>query len=131
MWLSRHVFIDRVSKKNTTKTGARNLYLQSNESVQQGVPMFFFPQGTRRLAKRLDFKDGAFKIATENNCTLIPISIDIPTSVWNSFYPWTTNKPIVLTVHKGIESKGKDIIELKQCCFDTIYSVLPDYSKDK
>jgi lysophosphatidate acyltransferase len=130
MWLSNHVFIDRVKTKNKSSTGARNLYVQSNNSVQSGVPMFIFPQGTRRLGERLPFKDGAFKIAKENNTQLIPISIEIPLTSWNSSYPFGKSNPVVLTVHKPIESKGREIEDLKKQCFDTIYIVLPDYNKE-
>jgi 1-acyl-sn-glycerol-3-phosphate acyltransferase len=139
MWLSGHVFIDRVKKtKGTTsnpRTGARNLYIQSNKSVQEGVPMFFFPQGTRRMVERLPFKDGAFKIAVENQSPLVPISIDIPMMAWNSMYPFTSKQvmPVVLTVHKPIPTKDikpDDIEGLKAKCYDTIYSVLPDFNKE-
>ena len=118
-------------------TGARNLYIQSNKSVQEGVPMFIFPQGTRRMGVRLPFKDGAFNIALDNQCDLVPISIEIPKTAWNSWYPLARSgiPPVVLTVHKPIPTRGKtkekDIDELKQQCFDTIYSVLPDYGKEK
>jgi lysophosphatidate acyltransferase len=129
MWLSGHVFIDRV-KKSKGVTGARNLYVKSNKSVQEGIPMFFFPQGTRRMDERLPFKDGAFKIALENKSPLIPISIDIPTSAWNSWYPFGKAAPIVLTVHPPIEvTEQSELEDLKTKSFDTIFSVLPDYSK--
>lgn len=130
MWLSKHVLIDRVKKNNKSGTGTRNLYVQSNNSVQNGVPMFFFPQGTRRLGARLPFKDGAFKIAKENNTQLIPISIEIPLTAWNSSYPFGKANPVILTVHKAIESKDREIEDLKKQCYDTIYSVLPDYTKE-
>lgn len=135
MYLSDHVFIDRVKKKSDkskhSSTGARNLYLKSNESVQSGMPMFFFPQGTRRLGERLPFKDGAFKVAMENDSVLLPVSIEIPLTAWNSMYPLSTKapNPVVLTVHKPIPTKGKDLEALKKESFDTIYSVLPDYTK--
>jgi lysophosphatidate acyltransferase len=132
MYLSDHVFIDRVKKSNQSKdsaTGARHLYTKSNESIREGVPMFFFPQGTRRLGERLPFKDGAFKVAKENDSVLIPVSIEIPLTVWNSFYPFVKSNPVVLTIHKPIETKGKDIEVLKKESFDVIYSVLPDYTK--
>ena len=132
MYFGGHVFIDRVKKKNKTSTGARNLYIKSNESLQEGVPMFFFPQGTRRLGERLPFKDGAFKIAMENKSQIIPISIEIPLTAWNSMYPFQQKgvAPVVLTVHKPVEAKDyKDLEQLKMECFDTIYSVLPDHTK--
>jgi 1-acyl-sn-glycerol-3-phosphate acyltransferase len=133
MYLSDHIFIDRQKRTHKSKdssTGARHLYQKSNESVQNGVPMFFFPQGTRRLGERLPFKDGAFKIAKENNSLLVPVSIEIPLTVWNSMYPLTkAPDPVVLTVHKPIATKDKDIEQLKQESMDVIYSVLPDYTK--
>lgn len=132
MWLSDHVLIDRLKKQSGTnsRTGARNLYIQSNASVQAGIPMFFFPQGTRQLGERLPFKDGAFKIALENKSKLIPVSLDIPLTVWNSWYPLAkAPQPIKITVHPPIETTGKDLETLKKESFDTIYSVLPDYSK--
>jgi lysophosphatidate acyltransferase len=134
MWLSGHVFIDRIKKKSgssgNSRTGARNLYIQSNASIQSGVPMFFFPQGTRRLGERLPFKDGAFKIALENKSKLIPVSLEIPMTAWNSWYPLTSAvQPIKITVHPAMETTGKDIETLKKESFDTIYSVLPDYTK--
>eukprot|EP00980_Cylindrotheca_fusiformis_P027767 scaffold22559_cov111-Cylindrotheca_fusiformis.AAC.6 len=131
MFIGGHVFIDRVKKNNKSFTGTRNLYVKSNESLQEGVPMFFFPQGTRRLGERLPFKDGAFKIAKENGSIMIPISIEIPLTAWNSNYPFDTKvAPIVLTIHKPIESKDfKEVEALKEKCFETIYSVLPDFTK--
>mmetsp|Transcript_12828 Transcript_12828/g.37268 ORF Transcript_12828/g.37268 Transcript_12828/m.37268 type:complete len:346 (+) Transcript_12828:283-1320(+) len=159
MWLSNHVMIDRAPKKKKTttatktseqeassssstktsdgggivpKTSARNLYIQSNNSIQSGVPMFFFPQGTRRMVERLPFKDGAFKIAIANEAPIYPMSIDIPTTAWNSSYPFVRDvKPIVCTLHPPVQVKKTDDIEkLKKDTFDTIYSILPDFQKE-
>eukprot|EP00934_Nitzschia_sp_Nitz4_P005908 Nitzschia sp. Nitz4//scaffold82_size85912//10982//11893//NITZ4_005126-RA/size85912-processed-gene-0.23-mRNA-1//-1//CDS//3329558790//5898//frame0 len=131
MWLSDHVFIDRVKKSSGNKsfTGARHLYVHSKESLDEGVPMFFFPQGTRRLGERLPFKDGAFKVAMESGAPLIPVSLDIPLTAWNSMHPFVKAPPVVITVHKPIESKDKELEALKREAFDVIYSVLPDFSK--
>ena len=143
MYLSDHVFIDRVKKTSTNKEngggssgakhahGAKALYIKSNKSVQEGVPMFFFPQGTRRLGERLPFKKGAFNIATENESALVPISIEIPLTAWNSSYPFGKCDPVILTIHKQIPTKGRkdDMDGLIKESFDTIYSVLPDYTK--
>jgi lysophosphatidate acyltransferase len=85
MWLSQHVLIDR--KKGANAKSVSNLFEKSNAAVQSGLPMFFFPQGTRSIATRLPAKDGAFIVATTNQSTLIPISIDVPRNVWNFWYP--------------------------------------------
>ena len=133
-YLGDHIWIDRTRKKNKSKdsiTGARNLYVKSDESIREGVPMFFFPQGTRRMGERLPFKDGAFKVALNNGSRLVPISIKVPLTAWNSLYPFGTADPVVLTVHKPIESKGKDIEVLKKETSDVIFSILPDYSKQE
>ena len=133
-YLGDHIWIDRVKRKNKSKdsiTGARNLYVKSDASIQEGVPMFFFPQGTRRMAERLPFKDGAFKVAVNNDSVLVPISIEVPLTAWNSFYPFVKADPVVLTVHKPVVSKGKDIETLKKETSEIIYSVLPDYSKQE
>ena len=143
LYLGGHVFIDRVKKKN-----AKNLYIKSHESIlKDHIPMFLFPQGTRRMGgsgtQRLPFKDGAFKIAIDCQTSLIPISIEIPLSAWNTYYPLSLPfiwlgfvKPppnVILTVHPKVSTIGKtydDLESLKQRCFDTIYSVLPSHDDD-
>lgn len=79
-----HIFIQRKGKNSHSVS---NLYAQANEAVQAGIPMMIFPQGTRRIAEKLRFKDGAFKIAIDNEAPIVPISIDIPVNIWNSSYP--------------------------------------------
>lgn len=128
MTLSEHVFIKRTGKN---RKSVSNLYQQSNKAIQSGLPMFFFPQGTRRMAVRLPFKDGAYRVAMENESQLIPISIHIPLSCWNSWYPlnllWGGSmENVVLTIHKPIQAKkDSDKEELKKMTYDSIFSVLP------
>lgn len=131
MYLSGHVFINR--KTGSNKNSVANLYEKSNDAVQSGVPMFFFPQGTRKISERLPFKDGAFKVALQNKSALVPVSIHIPMNAWNRAYPlpWGKAEPVVLTVHKAIVINGTEDREtLKKHCFDTIYSVLPRIDGD-
>lgn len=126
MLLGGHVLIDRVKGKN--KKSVSTLFDKSNAAVQSGIPMFIFPQGTRQIAKRLPFKDGAFIIAQNNKSPLIPISIDIPLNAWNTWFPLLRNEvpEVKITIHKPIEVTGKeDREDLKKRCFDQIYSCLP------
>lgn len=138
MILAKHIFIKRSGKNH--KTSKFDLYAQSNKAIQDGVPMVIFPQGTRCIHKQLDFKDGAFKIAIENECCIVPISIYVPVNVWNSYYPFTLlwggdddvidsnglKKSITITIHKPIQvKKDTNRAELKAKCQDMIYSVLP------
>jgi lysophosphatidate acyltransferase len=153
MYLSKHVFIDR--KKGRNEKSVSNLFEQSRIAIQNGLPMFFFPQGTRRIIERLPAKDGAFIVAQTNHSTLVPISIEIPPNAWNSYYPFnllllgrkgnTASIPTVkITIHPPIPSspssnstnEKEDRERLKSQCMEQIYSALPNYndamnSKDK
>jgi len=128
MTLSQHVFIVRTGKN---KKSVSNLYQQSKNAIQSGLPMFFFPQGTRRMSVRLPFKDGAYRVAMENESPLVPVSINIPLTCWNSWYPlcllWGGSVDnVVLTVHKPIPAKeGMDKEELKKKTYEAIFSVVP------
>jgi len=137
MWLGQHVLVDR--KKGKNGKSVSNLFEKSNATVQDGVPMFIFPQGTRRMAERIPAKDGAFIIAQTNKSLLVPVSIEIPEMAWNSLYPlnvlWGGERPTVtMTVHPVVNVSGTEEREkLKSQCMDQIYSVLPTYEghKDK
>jgi len=135
MYLGKHVFIERRKGKNAKSLS--NLFEKSNDAVQSGIPMFFFPQGTRKIAERLPAKDGAFIVAQTNKCPLVPISVDIPETVWNSLYPlnilWGGHRPLVkITVHPVVAVSGtEDREKLKLKCMDQIYSVLPSYETAK
>jgi 1-acyl-sn-glycerol-3-phosphate acyltransferase len=128
MTLNEHVFIQRTGKN---KKSVSNLFEQSNKAIRSGLPMFFFPQGTRRMTGRLPFKDGAYTLAIDNKSQLIPVSIDIPLGCWNSWYPlcllWGGSVGnVVLTVHRPIQAReGMDKEELKKLTYDAIFSVIP------
>jgi 1-acyl-sn-glycerol-3-phosphate acyltransferase len=62
MYLSKHIMINRRTGKNKTVPA---ICLRNPTAVQSGIPMFFFPQGTRRIAKKLPFKDGAFRCSKQ------------------------------------------------------------------
>ena len=135
MSLGKHVFIDR--KKGKNGKSVSNLFEKSNATVQAGLPMFLFPQGTRCIAERLPAKEGAFIIAQTNKSPLILVSIDIPETAWNSLYPlnrlWGGDKPVVkITVHPVVNVTGvEDRETLKETCMNQIYSVLPTYESNK
>jgi len=131
MSLSGHVFIKRKGKNAESNN---NLFETSNEAIQSGIPIFIFPQGTRRMSEKLPFKAGAFKIAIENQTQVVPMSIHVPLGVWNSLYPfnllWGTHlsdeNKITLTVHEPIQTTNTTVLdELKKKCYDVIYSALP------
>lgn len=126
--MNEHVFIQRTGKN---KKSVSNLFEKSNKSIQSGSPMFFFPQGTRRMEGRLPFKDGAYILAVDNKTQIIPVSIDIPLNCWNSWYPlcllWGGSVDnVVITIHMPIHAKeGLDKESVKKQSYDAIFSVIP------
>lgn len=129
MALSGHVFIQRTGKN---KDSISNLYSKSNDAIRAGIPMMFFPQGTRKMTTKLPFKDGAFRIAADNGTCIVPMSIDIPLNIWNTGYPFIKDKiknVITITVHDPISVKKgankEEIQQIKEKCESIIYSVLP------
>jgi 1-acyl-sn-glycerol-3-phosphate acyltransferase len=138
MWLGDHVIIQR---KGNNKKSVSDLFAKSNRAIKSGIPMFFFPQGTRRIAEKLPFKDGAFIVAQDNKSKIVPISLEIPKNAWNTLYPlsllWTKECPVVkMTIHKPIQTTGsEDRQELKERCMKVIYDALPpvpsESEKDK
>jgi len=128
MSLSGHVFIQRSGKNSKSVS---NLYEQSYRAIRQGIPLFLFPQGTRRITERLPFKDGAFNMALETQARIVPISIEVPMGTWNHLFPisqlWgEKGDTIIVTVHDTIQvTKDMNKEDLKQKCMDTIYSTLP------
>jgi len=137
MWMGGHVLLDRKSKDSKNQ-----MYQESHILLSKGQNLFVFPQGTRKLAEWLPFRDGAFKLALEGGYTLVPVSIELPRAHWNSGYPlnllWgVRNRPVIVTVHPVIpveqveermEMEEKKEI-LKQQCEDIILSALPHFRK--
>jgi len=49
---------------------------QSADRIRKGIPMFFFPEGTRSVdGKVKEFKIGAFKLAQDTQTAILPIAI--------------------------------------------------------
>lgn len=133
MMLGRHISIRRSKIKSKS---IKVMYDAANKALTTGQSMLVFPQGTRRITERLPFKDGAFNMAMQAEVPLMPISIEVPSSAWNSTYPYcllwkklSDMDPVVLTVHKPIPvTQSSDKEALKKQAFDVIYSVLPDHT---
>ncbi len=71
MSINQYVSLSRGDRDSIRKMWARCL-----ELLRQGSPVLIFPEGTRSDTGRLQaFKDGAFKLASEAGCPLIPVAI--------------------------------------------------------
>jgi len=65
-----------VPVKRGEKTSHKLAFEKSRMWIRQGIPMFFFPEGTRsKDGKLLSFKPGAFKLALQENCPILPVVI--------------------------------------------------------
>jgi 1-acyl-sn-glycerol-3-phosphate acyltransferase len=68
---SNYVSVDRSSRQS----GAEAL-VESSKRIKQGLSMFFFPEGTRSLDGVIKpFKNGAFKLARDENVPVLPIAM--------------------------------------------------------
>jgi 1-acyl-sn-glycerol-3-phosphate acyltransferase len=69
MWLNGYVGLVRGNKESIAKMMA-----ECKAWLDRGVPVLMFPEGTRsENGDILPFKDGAFRLAIEQGCPLIPI----------------------------------------------------------
>lgn len=99
------------------KRGDRRSHIEcmrrSKEHLQQGTSMLFFPEGTRSADGLLQpFKSGAFKLATETQVDIVPITLQGA----NDLLPKGSLVPSVatvkITVHPAIRSRGLSDAEL-------------------
>ncbi len=71
MWMNDYVPIRRGHPDS-----ARKMMDHCRAHLARGTPMLFFPEGTRSRDGRLQaFKDGAFRLALEAGCPVIPIEV--------------------------------------------------------
>lgn len=72
MWMNRYIPLVRGDKASIEKMMER-----CRHWIRRGVPIMMFPEGTRsKDGELLPFKDGAFRLAVEADCPVIPIVLD-------------------------------------------------------
>lgn len=101
---------------------------RASEELQKGNSIAIFPEGTipKTVPTMGRFKDGAFKLAIENQVPIVPISF---VSNWriisdpDNFTGPACPGLLKVVVHKPIETKGKtmkDLVDLRTQTFNVI-----------
>ncbi|MGL5356604.1 MAG: lysophospholipid acyltransferase family protein [Cetobacterium sp.] len=104
MWMkmSRCIFLDRSNPREGIKSIRKAV-----EIVKEGYPTVIFPEGERSLNGEVgSFKKGSFKLATETNGIILPVTIDGTFFVQNrKNIKINANQKVCITVGKPIDLK--------------------------
>jgi len=72
MVLNRYVILDRASRKSFIR-----MMKDCRRHIRQGSSVMIFPEGTRSTDGNIrSFKDGAFRLAHQMNCPVLPVVLD-------------------------------------------------------
>lgn len=97
--------------------------LRAEQIIKDGIPMIFFPEGTRSVAGELgNFKTGAFRLAKSTGVPIIPISIHGCDKLLPKHSLIPQNAVVTVTVHHPILSTQYGVKELVQKTRDVILS---------
>lgn len=122
------IFVDETKRSSIT-----NAIDQGKKVLSEGVSIFIFPEGSRTLdGKMTRFKKGAFVMASQLDCPILPVSIDGAYNVLVRGNKLPHPHRITLTIHPpfyisscGEEDTAKNIIKATKIAQNTIASVLP------
>ncbi len=115
---------------NSLKEIAKSMQI-AKQVLKQKCSLAIFPEGTRSLDGRLQkFKNGAFKLAIQEQLNIVPITIE-GTEIFlpkNSLIP--SKAHVKVTVHKAIYSQNKKVQQLEEECWQYMNSVLPNFMQN-
>lgn len=121
-----HISVNRSSFRSRAKSLAK-----AQEELDHGFSLGFFPEGGIRLKeypKMVDFKDGAFRLAAQNNVPIVPISFPDNYHILKDDALMDIHRiPCRVIYHEPIWAKGStddDIKQLKEDVFRVIQSEL-------
>jgi 1-acyl-sn-glycerol-3-phosphate acyltransferase len=84
--------------------------------------IFIFPQGTRNRKEIVSFKNGAFTIALNSGCPIVPCTIEYEPDLWSSDKFMRKEVVCKITVHPRVEvDKESDTVEgLREKCYKIV-----------
>lgn len=111
------------------KKSAERCMLISSQHLKNGIPMIFFPEGTRSKTGELGaFKNGAFRLAVSLGVPIIPITIEGCKELLPKGSLIPRSAKVTVNIHKAIDSKNLSSDELMLKARTTIAEQL---QKDK
>ena len=116
-----HILVDRSSPSAIAKTMDT-----ARKRLANGMSLVIFPEGSRCIDGKLQhFKRGAFKLATDFNRPIVPVTIDGSFNILSKKAHSINPGKIVLTIHHPIEPSS-DMEAVMQQSYDAIKSALPE-----
>jgi len=107
MYSKLHILVDRASLKSR-----HHSWLKAQEAIRKGFSIVFFPEGgilSKEPPKMVAFKEGAFRIAVNEQIPIVPVTIPfnhilLPDQMPLTMYPGK----VILKIHQPIWPKGRD-----------------------
>lgn len=122
-----HIAVDRQSKINSYDS-----YKKSSSVAKNGRSLVIFPEGgilSKKPPQMARFKDGAFRIAIEQQIPIIPVTIPFNWIVLPDNSDFTLKRgKLKIIFHEPIETAGKKIKDL-QSLKDRTFEVINDHLK--
>lgn len=130
-----HITVDRERMKSRAES-----LKKAKEALDDGFNVAFFPEGGVRvknedLPNMVPFRDGAFRLAVQNNVPIVPVTLV------HDFILFPNKKPLRfhwnecrIVMHEPIFPKGnteEEIKRLKDLTYDTIQRELHKHHPDK
>jgi 1-acyl-sn-glycerol-3-phosphate acyltransferase len=102
IWLLGVIPIDRARRGRAIRSMER-----AAARVREGMPIYFFPEGTRSPDERLlPFKKGAFVVAVQAGVPVIPVTIAGSGPLWPRHSPFLRSGRITLTFGEPLSTEG-------------------------
>lgn len=114
-------------------SGIQKAVEQARETLQGGMSMVIFPEGSRtRNGRMAEFKRGSFMLANEIGLPIVPLTINGSFDVFSRHDKSVNFGTVTLTIHKPItaeERKGKQTKVIMQEVYDVINDGLEEKYK--
>lgn len=124
-----------IAVKRESKLSAYRALARSSENLKKGMSLVLFPEGTisENPPSLRSFKNGAFRLAIENQVPVVPVSM---LNTWQILYDkgqQNGSRPgiIHIFVHKPVQTAGMTLADegkLKEKTFAVIDNKLSEYA---